>query len=698
VLIVEDSEADAWLIQTLLAETTEMAFEFASVDRLAPALARLERETFDLVILDLALPDSRGLETFTRACERAPGVPIVVLTGSDDRALAVAALRAGAQDYVVKGDVDGRRLGQLLRHAIERKRVEEALRRQTETVQAISRAMARVLEAGDWPGAMATLLPVAAQATESGLGLAAVLLDGAELRLLGHWAGAGLGLGAAALDATARRAYTGQGYLDLPADPGSLLTRVVTSGQPLAQAQPREPQLEALAAGFPALGSVLALPVRRGAEVVGVLALAERRGGYAVEDAARLDDLLPVFGALFHDYRQRHRHAALEEQLRQAHKMEAVGRLAGGIAHDFNNLLAVILGYSEFMVKSLPASHPLHGDAEEIKTATERAASLTRQLLAFSRKQVIAPRPLDLNAVVRGGLRMLQRVIGEDIELVTRLDPDVRPVKADPGQLEQVLLNLAANARDAMPQGGQLSIETARIGGPARLGPGEELALLTVTDTGCGMDRETCSHAFEPFFTTKEPGRGTGLGLATVYGIVEQHGGHIEVQSAPGRGATFRVYLPCVDGPVEGGDGAGAAVAPRGSETVLLVEDEVGLRALGRRILQRLGYTVLEAGDGRAALRLAQRHRGPIDLLLTDVILPQMTGVELARQLSALRPGMRLLFVSGYPGDALGRHGVAEAGGRVLSKPFSPALLGRTVRDVLDAAAPGVPPAAQRPG
>src|SRR5437867_2941313 len=355
----------------------------------------------------------------------------------------------------------------------------------------------------------------------------------------------------------------------------------------------------------------------------------------------------------------------LEEQLRQAQKMEAVGQLAGGIAHDFNNLLTAILGCTQLLLHATPPEDQRREDVEEIKNAGLRAAELTRQLLAFSRRQVLAPKVLDVNAIVANMDKMLRRLLGEDVALVTHLAADLGPVSADPGQLEQVLLNLAVNARDAMPQGGRLTIETANIllteeyaERHHRLPPGPYV-LLAVSDTGVGMDEITQKHLFEPFFTTKEVGKGTGLGLATVYGIVKQSGGYIWVYSEPGRGTTLKVYLPRVPGAAE--PLPVAVESPelrRGTETVLLVEDAAPVRSLARKGLESYGYQVREAADGPAALELCARHPRGIDILVTDVVMPGMSGRELAERLAPARSGMRVLYTSGYTDDAMVHQGV----------------------------------------
>lgn len=385
----------------------------------------------------------------------------------------------------------------------------------------------------------------------------------------------------------------------------------------------------------------------------------------------------------------------LESQLRQAQKMEAVGQLAGGIAHDFNNVLTAVLGYTRLLLKDATLPQQARGDIEEIEQAARRAASLTQQLLAFSRKQMLQPAVLDVNDVVQGMRSLLRRLIGEHITLVATLDPRPMLVRADLGQLQQVIVNLAVNARDAMPAGGTLTIATGAVElGPnfvaARPGsqPGPHI-LLQVTDTGMGMDAETRGRVFEPFFTTKAVGKGSGLGLATVYGIVKQSGGYIDVSSEPTRGSVFTLYLPRVMDGIPVAPEAPAAEPPRaGGETVLLVEDEVGVRNLARRALQRFGYRVLEAGNGEEALMIARQSRDPIHLLLTDVVMPEMGGRELAQVLQHERPATRVLYTSGYPDTAGLQEEVQESVVAYLPKPYTPEELGRKVREVLDASAP----------
>ena len=382
---------------------------------------------------------------------------------------------------------------------------------------------------------------------------------------------------------------------------------------------------------------------------------------------------------------------ALEDQLRQAQKMEAVGRLSGGIAHEFNNLLAVIVGYSELVLLQLDPGTRLYHDVEEIRHALASAAALTRQILAFSRKQILQPQILDLNGVVSRTSALLRRLIGEDIELVTLLSSPLDPVWADPGQMEQMILNLALNARDAMPQGGRLTLETTSADLDAlwvadHPGAAEgRHVLLTISDTGTGMDESVQAHLYEPFYTTKEHGKGTGLGLATVHATVKRCGGSIHVESEPGHGTTFKIFLPRTE------RAADLADAPRpapqslgGTETILVVEDQTEVRAVIRDMLARHGYRVLEAANSAEALSILQRSESEVRLLLTDLVLPGASGRDLAEQLIVGRPRLRVLCMSGYTDDMVVHHGVLEAGIAFIRKPFTPSVLLKRVRDVLD--------------
>jgi signal transduction histidine kinase len=516
VLLIEDNEDDACLIREMLLEKQEVGFQLEWVDRLGSGLTRLAQGKVDLVLLDLSLPDSHGLETLEKIQAQAPDVPIVVLTGLDDETIANQAVQRGAQDYLVKGRlVDSYLLSRAVRYAVERKQAERALR-------------------------------------ES------------------------------------------------------------------------------------------------------------------------------------------------EARLRQSQKMEGIGQLAGGIAHDFNNLLTVINSYSDMLLGDIGFDNPfLRNGLDQIKEAGHRAASLTRQLLAFSRQQILEPKVLDLNESVSTMAKLLRRLIGEDIALVLCLHPALGRVKVDPGQVEQIIMNLAVNARDAMPGSGQLTIETTNVEldrVDAHEHPSVEpgsYVMLAVSDTGCGMDADTQTRIFEPFFTTKEPGKGTGLGLATVYGIVKQSGGNIWVYSEPGKGTSFKIYLPLVE---ENAELPKPDSAPDealcGPETILLVEDEEMVRALAQAILERYGYTVLVAKHVNDALRIAQEGPKAIHLLLTDTIMPGMNGPELAAHVLAIRPEMKVLYMSGYTDKVFTSTAAWKPGTAFLQKPFTPKTLGHKVREILEAPQP----------
>jgi two-component system cell cycle sensor histidine kinase/response regulator CckA len=411
-------------------------------------------------------------------------------------------------------------------------------------------------------------------------------------------------------------------------------------------------------------------------------------GAWLVPLARGSDQTAAVMGVA-RDITERKR---LEREFAQAQKMEAIGRLAGGVAHDFNNLLTAILGYADLLLGTVPGDSDVASDLREIRNAGERASRLTRQLLTFSRKQAFSPKIVNLNDVVGELQKMLNRILGEDIVLDVAMDPQLAVTNVDPGQIEQVLVNLVVNARDAMPRGGTIRIQTAnadmdaafcRRHDGARQG---RYVALTVQDTGCGLTPEVLAHAFEPFFTTKPEGKGTGLGLSTVYGIVKQSGGYITIDSEPGLGTTFTTYLPVAQEAAQ--QAAGASRLPRplsGTETILLVEDEPGLRRLVHRTLEQHGYSVLNAATAEDAVSIARRHTGPIHLLLSDVIMPGLSGPDLAQRLVRLRPSIRVLYVSGYTSQAVEGTGAVSPHARFLSKPFSPSVLATKVRECLDA-------------
>jgi len=626
VLLVEDSEEDALL---LVRELKRGGYEptFERVDNAPAMLAALERERWDLVVGDHSMPAFSSTAALALLRERDLDVPFICVSGTISEDQAVATMKAGASDYFAKGQL------KRLLPAIER-----------ELREAKARAALRASQASY--GTLVEHAPVGIyRSTPQGKVLS---VNAAVVRMLGYDSAAEVLRLDMARDVYAdpaerqrlvdRDTYTDRQYDDVEATwkrkDGHLLT--------------------------------VQLSVR-----------AVRNGTGHVE----------YYETFVRDVTDQRR---LQQQLLQSQKMEAVGRLAGGIAHDFNNLLTVITSYSDLLLEDLGTDDPKRSDVEQVRKAADGAAALTRQLLAFSRQQVVEPRVVSLNAVVESLQKILRRVLGEDVDLATTPGPDLGAVRADVGQLEQVLMNLAVNARDAMPTGGKLTIETGNVEHDPAFARGKgaaavrQFVMLAVTDTGVGMDEATKARIFEPFFTTKAPGKGTGLGLATVYGIVQQSGGFIWVYSEPGHGTTFKIYLPRVDAPAESAVVAAVGPVARGTETVLLAEDSAAVRAVARQVLERQGYTVLEAPDGELALHLAQRHSGPIHLLLTDVVMPGMSGRQLADRLVPARPDMKVLYASGYTDDSVVPRGVLEEGMPYLQKPFTPASLARKVRDVLD--------------
>jgi PAS domain S-box-containing protein len=633
VLMVEDSEDDALL---LARELRRAGYELTHerVDTAAALNAALDRHPWDLVLGDYSMPQFSGTAALAVLQQRGLDIPFICVSGTITEELAVAAMRAGASDYVTKGQL---------------KRLIPAIERELRDAQA--RASLRATEAS-----YATLVEQAPvgiyRSTPEGRFLS---VNAALVHMLGYDSAADV----QRLD-MAREVYAD------PAERLRLLERDTYTDRQYDDAEATWKRKD---------GGLLTvhLSIR------------------AVRNGAGQVDYYETFVRDVTDQRR------LQQQLLQSQKMEAVGRLAGGIAHDFNNLLTVITSYSDLLLEDFAKDDPKRDDLEQVRKAADGAAALTRQLLTFSRQQVVEPRVISVNDVVENFQKMLRRVIGEDVELATKLAPDVGLVLADIGHLEQTLMNLAVNARDAMPPptGGMLTIETANVELDPDYAHEREGAavrwfvMLAVSDTGCGMDESTKARIFEPFFTTKEPGKGTGLGLATVYGIVKQAGGFIWVYSEPGHGTTFKIYLPQVGAPAEGVTAAPGVRAPRGTETVLLVEDTAAVRAVTKQVLERQGYTVLEAPNGEAALRLARQHHGRIDLLLTDVVMPGLSGRQLAEQLTRARPDIKVLYSSGYTDDSVVRHGILEARNAYLQKPFAPESLARKVRDVLDASGIG---------
>src|SRR5881628_807776 len=739
VLMVEDVADDAALIERELrrAGITGAARRVDSERAYREAL-----QTFapDIILTDHSLPTFGAADALRIALLAAPDTPVIVVTGSLDEETAAEYIKAGAADYVVKHHLE--RVGPAVLRALdlrraraEQARAEEARRQGEERFRALIEHGADVVALVAPDG---TLL-FASHSIERLLGFApaelvghpafervhpddllrinAALRDivaspgtpaGLELRWR-HKDGSWRHIDAVAVDRLAEAAVreSEERYRTLVEGVRDIIFALSPEGT-IASLNPafetiagwrREEWVgrpferlvhpEDLPLALELLGRVVRGELRPASQFRVRTAKGEYRvGEFSATPQLHEGRLVGILG-IGRDVTER---VQLEQQLRQAQKMEAVGRLAGGIAHDFNNILTAITGYADLLLEDLAATDPRRQDAAEIHKAADRAAGLTRQLLAFSRQQVLQPTVLEVNKLVSDLEKMLRRLLGEDVALSTRLAPTTGRVKADPGQLEQVIMNLAVNARDAMPNGGKLTLETSNVDldesyasdhYPARAGP---FVLLAVSDTGIGMNEETQAHMFEPFFTTKEKGKGTGLGLATVYGIIKQSGGFIWVYSEVGHGTTFKLYLPRVEELAE----RAAAPAPartrpaRGTETVLVVEDEAPVRNVARQVLERHGYSVLEAPSAEAALDIATRYSGTIHLLLTDVVMPGLNGRELASRLADLRPDARVIFMSGYTDDAVTRHGVLEPGSAYVQKPFTPDAIARRVREVLD--------------
>ncbi len=638
VLIVEDSEDDT---QLLLHELRRGGYDpmHERVDSAAAMEQALAGQQWDMVIADYGIPNFNSMAALALLKERGLDLPFIIVSGAITEETAVATMKAGAHDYLLKGNL--KRLIPAIERELreaksrrERRRAEEALRESEKRLQAILDNSPAIIFLKNTEGRYLYVNPQFAKLTPL-----------TREQILGKT----------------------DDEIFLPAQAAAFRAddlKVLQAGVALEFEEVADQQ------DGPHTSIVSKFPLRNAEGKV-----------YAI-------------CAIATDITER---KSLEAQLRQAQKMEAIGQLAGGIAHDFNNLLTVINGYSELMLLSLPVEHPHCATFEQIRQAGEKASRLNRQLMAFSRQQVLQPKVLDLNAVVANIDTMLQRVIGEDIDLLTILSPGLASVKADPGQIEQVLMNLLVNARDAMPAGGRLTIETADVvldtdyaRTHVAVNPGRYV-MLAVSDNGCGMDAETQARIFEPFFTTKELGKGTGLGLSTVYGIVKQSGGHIEVYSEPGRGTTFRIYLPRIEEAAEAVEpGKAREQLPRGSETILLVEDEAGVRTLAKTILQTHGYTVLDAAQGKDAFLLSGQHEGLIHLMVTDMVMPEMSGREVAERLKPLRPNMKVLFMSGFTDKAMVHHGELDRGMAFLQKPFTPQTLARKVREVLDAPTKGM--------
>jgi PAS domain S-box-containing protein len=638
ILVVDDDREHAQMVVEFLRLTDAWSEVHVDISTTyEDALRMLQTHAYDVAFFDYMLGARDGLSLLRETRANNVETPVVVLTSRGAEDVAVEAMKSGAADYLSKVHLSVESLERTIRHALAL-REQERQRRQAELALRASEERFRALVENSSD---------------------AVLLLDAEGRVtyLSHSSHRQLGW--------KTEEMLGRSIFDFihPDDREIVSMRMIETLQKPGVLVTQEVRFQHADGTYHVM------------EGVGVNRLADASVGAIVVNARDISD------------RRR-----LEEQLWHAQKMEAVGQLAGGVAHDFNNLLTAILGYCNLVLDEVPKEDPLRPDLEEIRSAGERAAALTRQLLAFSRRQMLQPQTVDVNALVAGMQKLLRRLMSEEVDVVTALAPDVPTVRVDPSSLEQVLVNLAVNARDAMPNGGRLTIETATVELDALYAsthipivPGRYV-MLAVTDTGLGMDESTRARIFEPFFTTKAQGKGIGLGLATVYGIVKQNGGYIWVYSEPGQGTVFKVYLPPAEAVAITQRPDGSTVdrrRRRGWETVLLVEDEDAVRALAREVLRRHGYVVVEARHGVDALRLAERHPDEIHLLVTDLVMPHMKGTELAKRLAAERPNMKVLFMSGYT-DHVVLHEELTAGAEFVQKPFTPETLARKVRSVLD--------------
>ena len=759
VLLVEDDPNDAEL---LLRELRRAGFEpdwrrvdteKAYIDSLNPDL--------QLILSDYSMPTFDGLRALTLLQERELEIPFIVVSGTIGEDQAVEAMRAGAYDYLMKGNLA--RLGPTIERELNeaenrraRRRAEAALRRSEDRYRDLVEHSHDLIFTHDLTGRILSINQTAANAVgyhqESLLNtnIQEILFPGFQNEFDSYISelqknGSAQGMMAVRTRSDQKRVWKYQNTLRTEGvavaiarcrahdvteqtqaekalrENQTRLEGIVNSamdaiisvdseqkvvffnaaaerilrcpaaeaiGQPIDRFIPQRlrEQHQQHIRGFGETG----ITARSMHSLVALSGLRADGEEFPIEASISQIDVAgeKLFTVILRDITERR---GLEEQLRQSQKMEAIGRLAGGLAHDFNNMLTAIIGYSQLVKAQLDEASPLRHDIDQIEKAGQRAASLTAQLLAFSREQVLQPKVLDLSEVISNVDKMLRRLIGEDVDLITIASPGLGHVKADPGQIEQILLNLVVNSRDAMPRGGKLTIETANTdldevyaSSHADVIPGPYV-MLAVSDAGLGMDAQTMSRAFEPFFSTKELGKGTGLGLSTVYGIVKQSGGHISVYSEPGHGATFKIYLPRVsEAATSTSAGVAAGSSLQGSETILLVEDDELVREFSRAALQAYGYLVLEAADAASALLVSKQEIGSINLMVTDVVMPGMTGRRLSEHFTGSRPEMKVLYMSGYTDNAIVRHGVLDAETAFLQKPFTPEVLARKVREVLD--------------
>ena len=627
ILLIEDNPGDARLIKEALSEIHSTSVEMVHATRLQDGLAKAAEQKFDVVLLDLSLPDASGLDTIRRAHKAVSGVPIIVLTGLNDEAFSLTVVHEGAQDFLVKGQFDGGLLMRAIRYAIERKQAQEALNASEGFAVNIIESSLDMIIAVDGEGKIVEFN----KAAQKTFGYTPEEVMGQPIRML---------------------------YANVE-EGKRVREKTLAEGKCVEQITNVRKNGERFSTSL----SASVLRNERG-EFQGIV-------GTSRDITEQLD---------------------LEAQLRHAQKMDSIGRLAAGVAHDFNNIITVIQGYASLLQSKQSLAAEFTGPLHEISLAADHAASLTRQLLTFSRKQTMQPRSRDLNGVIQNITKMLTRLIGEDVTLKVELTPGLSFIHADAGMLEQVIINLAVNARDAMPKGGEICLRTTTVKidedyrqqrPEARAG---NFVCLSVADTGSGMDALTLTQIFEPFFTTKEPGKGTGLGLATVYGIVQLHQGWIEVSSVPGQGTVFRIFFPLTEASSNEPIKQPLDEQPcDGTETIFVVEDVPELRGMVRTILESYGYTVLEAGNGVEALSLWKEHRGNVDLLLTDVVMPGgMSGRDLAEKLQTDKKTLKVIYTSGHSFDYIGGDTPLHDGVNFLQKPYRPLKLAQTIRACMD--------------
>ncbi len=636
ILLVEDREDDTLLALHVLQQATLGPLEHLRVTTERDLRAALTGRSWDIILSDYHLPTMTGKDVIDVRNAACPDLPVIIMTATGSEEIVAQVMKAGAQDYITKGH--RQLLVPAIRRVLSEAETRRALRRAEEALQAVIRRFDRLLGA----------VPLTVYESRASGDFGATWISENVLRIAG---------------------FPAERFV---ADPGFWLSRVHPEDRPRVA---RELDF---------------LKARGSAAYEYRWQVADGTYRWFVDCASVVKDASGAPAGVIGSWLDVTEHKRVEEMYRQSQKVEAIGQLAGGVAHDFNNLITAILGFGDLALGGFVPEGPVRGYMEEIRKAALRAADLTRRLLVFSRRQPFQPRVCSLNEVVKGLEGMLRRLIGEDVELVVLPGPDLGHVRADPSQIEQVLVNLAVNARDAMPGGGRLVIQTREVDldeAAARrhegLQPGP-FVTLAATDTGCGMTSEVLSHLFEPFFTTKEPGKGTGLGLATVYGIVKQNGGYIDVSSEPGRGATFTIGLPRTEAEVPVEAAAGPAVSARGGETLLVVEDEASVRAMVVETLRQQGYVILDAEDGEAAMKVCRESPGPIHLLVTDIVMPKLTGCVVAERAQEARPGLKVLFMSGFTGHPAVEGRQLPAGAVLLRKPFTREALLATVRQELD--------------